>query len=181
MVSGGCAVVLPATGPRAGLDACPAPFKDGACRARARRHYHVRTCIYVPTTGIKIWWVVPLSKASRHEREFLHLLAKDYIIGRFAASGAINTVVGDLVAVPRRDSGDTTPRIIEVKYTSRSVYYPSANVHLLHTLSKRFCYRPVLAVRFKGAGWSVHDLTGGVPRRVDRTSARFYRIGELKI
>lgn len=123
--------------------------------------------------------VVAVSKASRYEREFLHILSKDYIIGRFAASGTINTVVGDLIAVPRRDAPDPRPLIIEVKYTSRSVYYPSANVYLLHTLSKRYNYRPFLAVRFRGAGWSVHDLSSGVPRKVESSSAKYYKVGSL--
>lgn len=127
-----------------------------------------------------------MSKASRYEREFLHLLSKDYLIGRFAASGSINTVVGDLVAVPKKakEGGNPElelPRIIEVKYTSRTVYYPSANVHLLHTLSKKYSYKPILAVRFKGAGWVVHDISTAVPRRIDATSAEFYRVGEISI
>jgi len=122
-----------------------------------------------------------MSKASRYEREFLHLLSKDYIIGRFAASGSINTVVGDLVAVPKKDVCPHPPRIIEVKYTSRKVYYPSARIYLLHTLSKKYNYKPILAVRFKGAGWAVEDISATVPKRIDTTSAKFYRIGEISV
>jgi len=120
-----------------------------------------------------------MAGASRYEREFLHMLSKDYLVGRFAASGAINTIVGDLVAIPRKDFADPRPLLIEVKYTSRAVYYPSANVHLLYDISVRYNYRPILAVRFKGAGWVVVDLSDGVPRRVTSDSARFYKPASL--
>ena len=120
-----------------------------------------------------------MPKASRYEREFLHLLSKDYLVGRFAASGAMNTIVGDLVAIPRSSLSDPRPLLIEVKYTTRSVYYPSANVHHLADLSAFFNYRPILAVRFKGAGWVIVDLFDGVPRKVTPDSARFYKPASL--
>ena len=120
-----------------------------------------------------------MPKASRYEREFLHILSKDYLVGRFAASGSINTIVGDLVAIPRKTLFDSRPLLIEVKYTTRSVYYPSANVYHLADLAASFNYRPILAVRFKGAGWVVLDLSDGVPRKVTPDSARFYKPASL--
>ena len=120
-----------------------------------------------------------MPKASRYEREFVHVLDKRYIVGRFAASGTINTVVGDLVAIPPKDFPDSRPVLVEVKYTTKSVYYPAPNVHLLYDLSRTHNYRPVLAVRFKGAGWVVVNLEGGVPKKVTPEGARFYSPGTL--
>lgn len=123
-----------------------------------------------------------MAKASRYEREFLHILSRDnYIIGRFAASGTINTVVGDLVVIPRKSSGDPRPILVEVKYTTKKVYYPSANVHLLYRLSQVFNYRPFLAVRFKGAGWVIVDLERGVPKKVTPENAQFYKVSSLRL
>lgn len=116
-----------------------------------------------------------MAKASKYEREFLWYLSQRGIVGRFAGSGAINTVLGDLVLIHPRSSGEE-PWIVEVKSTHKKVYYPSQSVFALSALSKYFAFKPVLAVRFVDYGWKVIDLSSEVPPKVTREGAEFLPI-----
>jgi len=121
-----------------------------------------------------------MPKASRYEREFLWYLSQRGIVGRFAASGAINTILGDLVLIPPRSQA-SEPWIVEVKSTKKGVYYPSQSVYALSTLSRYFLFKPVLAVRFAGVGWKVVDLSEGVPRKVDSRGAKFLELRKKSV
>ena len=116
-----------------------------------------------------------MPKASRYEREFLWYLSQRGIVGRFAASGAINTILGDLILLHPRGVDDD-PWVVEVKSTRRSVYYPSQSVHALSVLSRHFAFRPILAVRFANIGWKVIDLSQGVPEKVTADGAEFFEL-----
>jgi len=114
-----------------------------------------------------------MPKASRYEREFIRYLSQYGVVGRFAGSGTLNTIVGDLVMLPLRGSDAKEPWVVEVKSTKKSVYYPSVEVELLSRLSRHFLFRPYLAVRFSNVGWKFIDLSEGVPQKVTPDGAEF--------
>lgn len=110
-------------------------------------------------------------KASQYEREFISWASQYGLVARIAASGTLNTVVGDLILIPHTMYTNIFPRpiIIEVKATHSDVYYPSKHfrqISLLSTLSKYFNYDPYLAVKFIGKGWVIVPLIGGTPPRI---------------
>ncbi len=99
-----------------------------------------------------------MPRASRYEREFISFLSHFGLVARLAASGTLNTIVGDLILIPSKEYRDLFPRpaIVEVKATHYPVYYPSKHfkqLDLLVRLSKHFDYDPYLAVKFIGRGW----------------------------
>jgi len=117
-----------------------------------------------------------MPRASRYEREFIRYLSQFGIVGRFAGSGTINTIVGDLIMVPPRDSDIEEPWLVEVKSTTKDVYYPRADVLTLQSLSRFFRFRPYLAVRFSNRGWKIIDISESVPSRVTPDDAVFFTL-----
>ena len=115
-----------------------------------------------------------MPKASRFEREFVRYLSRYGVVGRFAGSGTLNTIVGDLVMIPPRASDITEPWVVEVKSTHKSVYYPSVSVELLSRLGRLFRFRPYLAVRFVNRGWKLIDISESVPSKVTPDGAEFF-------
>lgn len=115
-------------------------------------------------------------KASRYEREFISWASHFGLVARIAASGTLNTVVGDLILIPHKKYSDVFPRplIIEVKATHSDVYYPSKHIRqisLLYELADYFNYDPYLAVKFIGRGWVIVPLSDGIPQRVTSDQA----------
>lgn len=113
--------------------------------------------------------------ASRYEREFISWASRIGLVARTAASGTLNTIVGDLVVIPHSSYG-LPPIIVEVKSTRREKYYPSKdirNLELMRSLSREFNFIPILAVRFIGHGWKIIDIRDGVPFVVTPEGAEF--------
>ena len=117
-----------------------------------------------------------MPRASRFEREFVRYLSQYGVVGRFAGSGTLNTIVGDLIMVPPRGSDIEEPWVVEVKSTCKSVYYPSVEVELLSRLGRLFRFRPYLAVRFANRGWKLVDISESVPQRVTPEGAAFFKL-----
>lgn len=115
-------------------------------------------------------------KASRYEREFIAWASQYGLVARIAASGTLNTIVGDLVLIPHKQYSDVFPRplLIEVKAVHNSVYYPSKHyrqIALLHRLAEYFNYDPYLAVKFIGRGWVIVPLIDDIPQKVTADEA----------
>ena len=114
--------------------------------------------------------------ASRYEREFISWASQYGLVARVAASGTLNTIVGDLILIPHKRYAATFPRplIIEVKSTHSRKYYPSKHfqqLNLLYELANYFNYDPYLAVRFVGSGWVIVPLSDGIPQVVSSEDA----------
>ena len=109
--------------------------------------------------------------ASRYEREFINFLSQFGLVARLAASGTLNTIVGDLILLPSKEHSALFPRpaVVEVKATHSAVYYPSKHfrqLDLLRKLSKHFNFDPYLAVKFIGRGWVFLPLYE-IPQKVE--------------
>ena len=117
-----------------------------------------------------------MPSASRYERELIAWASQRGLVARLAASGTLNTIVGDLLVIPTRES-KSEPLIIEVKSTHSPVYYTSRHyrqLYLLQQLSKVMLYKPILAVRFIGHGWKIIDISDEIPVKVTPEGSVFY-------
>ncbi len=112
-------------------------------------------------------------KASHYEREFIAWASQIGMVARIAASGTLNTIVGDLIVIPHK-SFNLPPIIVEVKSTHMNRFYTSrdyAKIDLLRRSAEHFNFIPLLAVRFIRAGWKLVDLRKGIPVYVDPEGA----------
>lgn len=113
--------------------------------------------------------------ASRYEREFIAWASQIGMVTRAAASGVLNTMLGDLIILPHVDVFEK-PIVVEVKSTHRDRYYISwsrVKVDLIRRLADIFNFVPLLAVRFIDKGWVIYDLRGDVPRYITPDDAFF--------